>query len=83
MNELFGGRLYVVRVHMTENVFEGEHDVQLWAVFKAGDAVAAVKEQVPPGWFVELTDDQLTPEQVQRYGLMPGDVRALSFSEPG
>ena len=71
--------LHVVSVHMTDNLVGGIPAVQLWAAFvKRQDAVAAVQKRVPKSWRVELTDQQLTPEHVQRLGLRPGDVCELS-----
>jgi hypothetical protein len=40
-------------------------------------AVAAIQEQLPPGWVPTLTNRRLTPDQVAELRLRAGGVRKL------
>lgn len=79
MSNTLIGAIQIVRVKMTDNLVGGRPTVALWvAATSRGDAVQAVKRKIPPHWDAELTDQHLTPQQVERLKLRPGDVSELS-----
>lgn len=53
---------------------------EFWAAATSRDAaVAAVQEQLPPGWIPSLTNRYLTPDQVAELNLRPNGVRKLNY----
>ena len=72
--------LNVVRVVMAERVAGECPSTQLWlAAVLREDAVQAVQRRIPAQWTAELTDYELTSEQVLKLKLLPGDVFELPF----
>ncbi len=58
-----------------------DSEKQLWVAFQTPQvALAQVLQRLPPGWFVTLSGDILTPKEAKILGIQPNEVRKLRDS---
>lgn len=73
MGNTLAGGIYIVAATK-------ENQTDYWvAATRREEAVAAVQQELAPGWTVTLTERRISPEQVMVLKLHPGGVRKLRY----
>jgi hypothetical protein len=83
MPHRYAGGMQIVVVTMPKALNEITAPTTLWIAAVPRDrAVAAVRAEVPVACLVELLERYLTPDQVAKLNLRPGQVREFSSIAP-
>jgi hypothetical protein len=83
MPHRYAGGVQIVIVTMPKALNEPAARTAIWvAAVPRDQAVSAVKAEVPGGSHVELSDWHLTPGEVAKLKLRPGQVREFSSEGP-